>query len=495
MKSQGLNTYVYAPKDDYKHRAYWREMYNAEEIRRIGSIIKAARENDVIFFYAISPGLDISFSNEADVEALRNKLQQVKECGCDAFSLLFDDIDPQLSMPDLQKYASSAHAQAAVTNIMYEYLDQPKFLFCPTEYCATRALPTVKTSPYLNTIGQELHPTVQVMWTGYQVISAVITVESIKEVAEVLRRRPVIWDNIHANDYDQKRVFLGPFDGRAPELRPYLSGVLTNPNCEFECNWVAIHTLAQWNKCDVSSSPTAPSQLTAEEPMKEDVDPSKLDIALLTPILPTTIGATAIPIVSPVSSPPFPTPSPPATTPSGVTLPPITTPPSSLPLPLACPASPVMTAMTPMVASSLNPFVHSPPKNSVGEGVFCPLQALKLALREWVEIFNTPMAADTARPLLCKWAAPVPAAPTPTAAPASTGTAPAPMMMAAPFPSTPINHVTDLQEIKSDSSFQPTSNPVNALGCTPTPPPENSSPKNDRGTQSSICSIASSNCT
>ena len=68
MKAQGLNTYVYAPKDDYKHRAYWREMYNAEEIRRISSLIKAAKENDVVFFYAISPGLDISFANEADVE-------------------------------------------------------------------------------------------------------------------------------------------------------------------------------------------------------------------------------------------------------------------------------------------------------------------------------------------------------------------------------------------------------------------------------------------
>ena len=280
LKSQGLNTYVYAPKDDYKHRAYWREMYNAEEIRRISSLIKAARENDVVFFYAISPGLDISFSNEADVEALKNKLQQVKDCGCEAFSLLFDDIDPQLSMADLQKYASSAHAQAAITNIMHEHLNRPKFLFCPTEYCATRTLPTVKTSPYMNTIGQELHPSVQVMWTGYQVISAVITVESIKEVAQVLRRRPVIWDNIHANDYDQKRVFLGPFDGRAPELRPYLSGVLTNPNCEFECNWVAIHTLAQWNKCAVSLSPIGVDSTAAigaasaggEEPMKEDID-------------------------------------------------------------------------------------------------------------------------------------------------------------------------------------------------------------------------------
>lgn len=27
----GLNTYMYAPKDDYKHRACWRELYSVEE--------------------------------------------------------------------------------------------------------------------------------------------------------------------------------------------------------------------------------------------------------------------------------------------------------------------------------------------------------------------------------------------------------------------------------------------------------------------------------
>lgn len=27
----GLNTYLYAPKDDSKHRMYWRDLYTAEE--------------------------------------------------------------------------------------------------------------------------------------------------------------------------------------------------------------------------------------------------------------------------------------------------------------------------------------------------------------------------------------------------------------------------------------------------------------------------------
>lgn len=86
---------------------------------------------------------------------------------------------------------------------------------------------------------------------GPKVISKEITIESIQELSEVLHRPPLIWDNLHANDYDQKRLFLGPYCGRSTELIPRLRGVLTNPNCEYETNFVPIHTLSQWRKCTI----------------------------------------------------------------------------------------------------------------------------------------------------------------------------------------------------------------------------------------------------
>ena len=90
------------------------------------------------------------------------------------------------------------------------------------------------------------------MILGDKVIPELITKDSIKELGEVLNRKPVIWDNIHANDYDQRRVFLGGYHGRPVELYPYLNGILTNPNCEFEANYIAIHTLGNW--CRIASS-------------------------------------------------------------------------------------------------------------------------------------------------------------------------------------------------------------------------------------------------
>ena len=74
----------------------------------------------------------------------------------------------------------------------------------------------------------------------------------------MIKRPPVIWDNLHANDYDQRRLFLGPYSGRSPALLPLINGVLTNPNCEYHANFVAIFTMTQWCK-GFSSGPDAPS--------------------------------------------------------------------------------------------------------------------------------------------------------------------------------------------------------------------------------------------
>ncbi|MBN3295856.1 OGA GlcNAcase, partial [Amia calva] len=253
LQKWGLNTYLYAPKDDYKHRMFWREMYSVEEAEQLMTLISAAKEYGIEFIYAISPGLDITFSNQKEVSTLKRKLDQVSQFGCKSFALLFDDIDHNMCPADKEVFSSFAHAQVSITNEIFQYLGEPEtFLFCPTEYCGTFCYPNVGQSPYLRTVGEKLLPGIEVLWTGPKVVSKDIPVESIEEVSKILKRAPVIWDNIHANDYDQKRLFLGPYKGRSTELIPRLKGVLTNPNCEFESNFVAIHTLATWYKSNMN---------------------------------------------------------------------------------------------------------------------------------------------------------------------------------------------------------------------------------------------------
>ena len=263
-----MDSYVYAPKDDYKHRAYWRELYTVEEGDHLTSLIAAAKEQNITFYYALSPGLDMTYSSSKEVQALKRKLEQVSQFGCEAFALLFDDIEPEMSKADKEVFQTFAHAQVTVTNEIYNHLNCASFLFCPTQYCSTRAVPTVSNSEYLLTLGTKLSQDIDILWTGPRVISKLLTMEMIQEITEVLRRPPVMWDNLHANDYDQKRVFLGPYSGRSPEHIPILRGVLTNPNCEFHANAIAIHTLAHWSKCSsdtkINNSVSADIRLETE---------------------------------------------------------------------------------------------------------------------------------------------------------------------------------------------------------------------------------------
>lgn len=195
----------------------------------------------------------MAYSSQKELQTLKRKLDQVSQFGCEAFALLFDDIESELSKGDKEVFQTFANAQVSVTNEIFTHLGNPRFLFCPTQYCSTRAVPSVRDSEYLNTLGSKLNHDIDIMWTGDKVISKIISVESLQEITEILRRPPVIWDNLHANDYDQKRVFLGPYSGRSPELIPHLRGVMTNPNCEFHANTIAIHTLATWSRCSLDA--------------------------------------------------------------------------------------------------------------------------------------------------------------------------------------------------------------------------------------------------
>ncbi|KAK5876042.1 hypothetical protein CesoFtcFv8_027052 [Champsocephalus esox] len=247
MQSWGLNTYLYGPKDDLKHRLLWREVYSLEEEGQLRILIKEAQSRGVTFVYALSPGQDIVFSSSCDLTLLKRKLRQVSDLGCQAFAVLFDDIDHSLCQADSEAFSSFAHAQVTITNEIYRFLGEPPvFLFCPTEYCGSLCSPSVSKSPYLQTVGEDLLPDITVIWTGTKVISRKLSVDCLSEVESVLQRPPLIWDNLHANDYDSRRLFLGPFKGREPQLRSNLRGLLLNPNCEFEANYIPLHSLGSW---------------------------------------------------------------------------------------------------------------------------------------------------------------------------------------------------------------------------------------------------------
>lgn len=247
LAAWGLNTYLYAPKDDLKHRALWREVYSADEADALRELIANCRSRELKFIYALSPGLDIRYSREGDLKALCRRFAQMLELGCEHFALLLDDIPDRMHADDAARWNSFAAAQSHVANELFRWVRErsprARFLFCPTPYCGRMAERQFGGAGYLETLGRELRPEIDVFWTGPEIISREITVPHIRELQEILRRKPLIWDNLFANDYDGRRFYCGPYSGRPLELRGEVSGLMVNPNNEFALNFAPLRTL------------------------------------------------------------------------------------------------------------------------------------------------------------------------------------------------------------------------------------------------------------
>jgi len=250
MSQWGLNTYVYAPKDDLKLRALWRELYSDVEAQALANMIRECSARQLRFVFALSPGLDIRYTEERELQTLIARFDQVLNLGCKNFAVLFDDIPDQVSPAVLSRWGSLASAQCHIANSLFSHASRRapggRFLFCPTPYCGRMARAGLGGPAYLETLGRELDGEIDVFWTGPEIISPEITVEHICGMQTVLRRKPVIWDNLHANDYDGRRFHCGPYSGRSPDLRTEVSGLLLNPNSEFPLNFVPLRTFAAY---------------------------------------------------------------------------------------------------------------------------------------------------------------------------------------------------------------------------------------------------------
>jgi protein O-GlcNAcase/histone acetyltransferase len=254
MARWGLNTYFYAPKDDLHHRALWREPYEEVDAGDLAQMIGACRQRNIRFVYALSPGLDIRYRDDSEVDRIRLRFEQMLAMGCEHFSLLFDDIPGNLDPIDLQRWGSLAAAQCHVANAVFAWVrsrvPEARFVFCPTAYCGRMAARKLGGEGYLDTIGRELWPAIDIFWTGPEIVSRQITAEHVRELHRILRRKPLIWDNLHANDYDGRRFFCGPYSGRPAELRDMVAGLLSNPNNELPLNYVPLRSLAEFTRND-----------------------------------------------------------------------------------------------------------------------------------------------------------------------------------------------------------------------------------------------------
>jgi protein O-GlcNAcase/histone acetyltransferase len=248
MSELGLNTYFYAPKNDLNHRAIWRQTYSDPELVLFGELIQACEQHGLNFIYGLSPGLDIRFSDEAERNRIKSRIDQLRKVGVRHFALLFDDLPGKMDDEDRRVFESLAAAQCDVTNAIFAWFRGQfagaRFLFCPTPYCDHMDRMQLGGAGYLDEVGRLLTPEIDVLWTGPEIVSAEIPVESIERVSRRIRRSPLIWDNLFASDYDFHRLYCGPYSGRTPGLRRAVRGIFINPNNEYPLNFIPVHTFA-----------------------------------------------------------------------------------------------------------------------------------------------------------------------------------------------------------------------------------------------------------
>ncbi|MCX7624668.1 MAG: protein O-GlcNAcase [Candidatus Sumerlaeaceae bacterium] len=254
LGEMGLNSYCYAPKDDPYHRKEWREPYPEAEFQKLLELVRACRRAKVTFCFAISPGLDIEYSNPADLALLLKKLELLNKAGVQSFALFFDDVPSTFRHEsDAKAFPSFAAAHAKLANDVYAQLKQwnsnASLIVCPTEYYHSD--PT----PYLTELGSKLHPDIPIIWTGRGVCSPTIDAPDLLRIRTVLGRKPFIWDNYPVNDYDEGHIYLGPIRHRTPLMGLNVAGYWSNPMNESELSKIPLMTIADFYRSPETYNP------------------------------------------------------------------------------------------------------------------------------------------------------------------------------------------------------------------------------------------------
>lgn len=233
IAAAGMNAYVYAPKDDPKHRKEWRAPYTDDELGHFDAVVATCREHGVRFGFAISPGLDIDYAVVADRDALLGKLRALAARGVEWFVLALDDIPERSGL---------ARAQCELTGWLGEQIAPASLTLVPTQYVGG-----VRTE-YLDELGRDLPGAVDLMWTGPTVCSPAVTAADADAwLAAVHGRRTLLWDNFPVNDGGMAdAVHLGPYTGRDPALATRLAGVLCDPMTQAHASLVPLLGAAEF---------------------------------------------------------------------------------------------------------------------------------------------------------------------------------------------------------------------------------------------------------
>ena len=244
-----MNSFFLAPKDIPWQRFNWRSPFDSNFLSSTKELIGQGRKNAIDIVVCVSPGLSVKYSDEKDVDAVVNRYKQLFDLGARHFGLLWDDIAWELAHEeDIAAYVSTAAAHADFTNRVWAKLvalDSNNVLtMCPMHYSGRG------NEPYVQEVGRNLHPRVNMMWTGRSIISEYLDIADAVIFERNALRQALYWDNFPVNDGGlQKNLYIGPVRGREVGLEKYSAGLVSNPMLQFEMSQLPLFTIGDylWN--------------------------------------------------------------------------------------------------------------------------------------------------------------------------------------------------------------------------------------------------------
>lgn len=240
LAAQGCNGYVYAPKNDAWLRRQWQAPLPQDHAEALAGLARHYQAYQLDFGIGLSPFELYKDFSPANRDLLRAKLDQIDVIGPDTLCILFDDM-----MGDLRELAKT---QAAIMDFVMAQSSARSFVICPTYYSYDPLLTRhfgAQPEHYLEDLGAALDPRVGIFWTGPKVLSTEYPRAHLLEVADKLRRKPLLWDNYPVNDAKRLTAFLHlKPPARGSELKDLTSGLLANPMNQAYLSQLPIYALA-----------------------------------------------------------------------------------------------------------------------------------------------------------------------------------------------------------------------------------------------------------
>jgi len=242
LAGHGYCSYIYAPKADAFLRRRWREEHPAEEADALAQMAAACATIGVGFGAGLSPYEAYRDFGEETKAALARKLAFLDQAGVTELALLFDDMKGD--------QADLADVQVRMAHFAAEHSKARRVIVCPTVYSDDPMLERLfgpTPARYLEDLGAQLDPAIEVFWTGEEVCSREYSPGHLARVTEQLRRKPTLWDNYPVNDGPGMSPFLHlrAFTGRPAAIGAHLAAHAVNPSLQPTLFRIPALTLAE----------------------------------------------------------------------------------------------------------------------------------------------------------------------------------------------------------------------------------------------------------